>query len=248
MDQKLKNYSSGMQVRLAFSIAIRARSEILLVDEVLAVGDAAFQAKCFDVFAKLKETGRTVILVTHDMNSVLRFCDKAMLINNGKVLSVDNPSKISDKYLELNYDNRENINDKESYKYIKSANLQIVDSDKNVDTISQKDSIKIIISYENKNIEKLHFGLQLFNDSGTYCFGTNTKISRRPVINKKQGRVGVELQDLNLLAGTYHFTLAVMNESATQVLEYRPKLIEFRVTKDSEYEGIIMLDHRWEAE
>jgi ABC-2 type transport system ATP-binding protein len=72
MDQKLKNYSSGMQVRLAFSIAIRARSDILVLDEVLAVGDAAFQQKCFDYFEMLKKQGQTVVLVTHDMSAVER--------------------------------------------------------------------------------------------------------------------------------------------------------------------------------
>src|SRR5436305_13125495 len=86
MDQKLKNYSSGMQVRLAFSIAIRARSEILLLDEVLAVGDEAFQQKCTDVFEKYKAEKRTVVLVTHDMATVKKFCNKAMLINDGKIL------------------------------------------------------------------------------------------------------------------------------------------------------------------
>src|SRR6185312_8467854 len=83
MDQKLKNYSSGMQVRLAFSIAIRAKSDILLIDEVLAVGDASFQQKCFDYFYKLKQDKRTVVFVSHDMGAVERFCDRAVLIDNG---------------------------------------------------------------------------------------------------------------------------------------------------------------------
>ena len=79
MDLKLKNYSSGMQVRLAFSVAIQVDAEIVLIDEVLAVGDASFQQKCFDEFTRLKAAGRTIVFVTHDMGSVERFCDRAML-------------------------------------------------------------------------------------------------------------------------------------------------------------------------
>ena len=99
-DQKLKNYSSGMQVRLAFSIAIRAKGDILLLDEVLAVGDAAFQQKCNDFFASLHGK-QTVILVTHSMENVRKFCDRCILINNGKIEDEGDPEKIADEYLSL---------------------------------------------------------------------------------------------------------------------------------------------------
>ena len=100
-DQKLKNYSSGMQVRLAFSIAIRARGDILLLDEVLAVGDAAFQQKCNDYFENLKSNHQTVILVTHSMENVRRFCSRAILIDDGKIVKDGKPDKIADAYMKL---------------------------------------------------------------------------------------------------------------------------------------------------
>lgn len=100
MDQKLKNYSSGMQVRLAFSIAIRARGDILILDEVLAVGDAAFQEKCNDYFKSL-HGNQTVILVTHDMGNVERFCDRAILIEDGRIKCEGKPSKVTKEYLKL---------------------------------------------------------------------------------------------------------------------------------------------------
>lgn len=99
-DQKLKNYSSGMQVRLAFSIAIRAKGDILLLDEVLAVGDAAFQQKCTDYFASL-HGNQTVILVTHSMENVRKFCDRAILINDGKIVLNGDPNKVAKAYLKL---------------------------------------------------------------------------------------------------------------------------------------------------
>lgn len=102
-DLKLKNYSSGMHVRLAFSVAIQVDAEILLIDEVLAVGDAAFQQKCFDVFSRMREEGRTIIFVTHDMSAVTRFCRRAMLLERGEVVSIGDPRDIADRYLELSF-------------------------------------------------------------------------------------------------------------------------------------------------
>ena len=100
MDQKLKNYSSGMQVRLAFSIAIRARGDILVLDEVLAVGDAAFQEKCNDYFKSL-HGNQTVVLVTHSMENVERFCDRAILIEDGKIACDGKPAKVTKEYMKL---------------------------------------------------------------------------------------------------------------------------------------------------
>lgn len=100
MDQKLKNYSSGMQVRLAFSIAIRARGDILILDEILAVGDAAFQEKCNQYFASLDKS-QTVILVTHSMENVREFCDRAILIDQGKIVEEGDPEVVADAYLKL---------------------------------------------------------------------------------------------------------------------------------------------------
>ena len=98
MDAKLKNYSSGMQVRLAFSIAIRAKGDILILDEVLAVGDAAFQEKCNNYFSSLKGSKQTVILVTHSMENVRRFCNRAILIENGKIATEGDPEIVAKAY------------------------------------------------------------------------------------------------------------------------------------------------------
>jgi ABC-type polysaccharide/polyol phosphate transport system ATPase subunit len=103
VDLKLKNYSSGMSVRLGFAVAIQVDADVLLVDEVLAVGDASFQQKCFDQFERLKAEGRTIVFVTHDMGSVKRFCDRAMLIERGDVLDIGNPEVVAAKYEEINF-------------------------------------------------------------------------------------------------------------------------------------------------
>jgi len=102
-DLKLKNYSSGMHVRLAFSVAIQVDADILMIDEVLAVGDAAFQQKCYDVFNELRDNGKTIIFVTHDMGALQRFCHRALLLQRGKPVYMGEPHEVADRYLELNF-------------------------------------------------------------------------------------------------------------------------------------------------
>ena len=101
MDQKLKNYSSGMQVRLAFSMAVRAKAEIMLIDEVLAVGDADFQRKCFDYFKNLKGSNTTVIFVTHDMNAVREYCDRAVLIDSSQIIDNGSSDSVAASYTKM---------------------------------------------------------------------------------------------------------------------------------------------------
>jgi len=104
VDLKLKNYSSGMLVRLAFSVMIQVDADVLLIDEVLAVGDASFQQKCFDEFARLRRERRTVVLVTHEMGAVERFCDRAMLLEKGEVIEVGESRPVGMRYLGMNFD------------------------------------------------------------------------------------------------------------------------------------------------
>jgi ABC-type polysaccharide/polyol phosphate transport system ATPase subunit len=103
LDMKLKNYSSGMQVRLAFSVMVQASADVLLIDEVLAVGDAAFAQKCLDVFYRLRDEGRTIILVTHDMSAVERFCHRAMFLQDGDIKLIGDPAEVGRAYLAANF-------------------------------------------------------------------------------------------------------------------------------------------------
>ena len=104
MNQKLKNYSSGMQVRLAFSVAIKAQGDVLVLDEVLAVGDEAFQRKCNDYFMERRKSGKTTILVTHDMGAVQKYCNKAIMIKDGEVIADGEPSVVAAKYRAANFE------------------------------------------------------------------------------------------------------------------------------------------------
>lgn len=143
IDQKLKNYSSGMQVRLAFSVAIHANRDILLMDEVLAVGDSNFQSKCLTEFSRYKEMGKTVILVTHDIGTVQRYCDRAMLLRDGKIEMIGNPEEVGNAYIYQNMsDEEKRIYDEEKKKISKAeknlANLKGQDLEDETKRISEE--------------------------------------------------------------------------------------------------------------
>ena len=154
MDQKLKNYSSGMQVRLAFSIAIKAQSDILLLDEVLAVGDEDFQRKCNEYFQNIKNEGKTVIIVTHDMNAVRRYCNKAVLIEKGKIKTIGSPEEVADQYsldnLIAGETSQKVYDDKQLSHEIKSLDIKLISSP----ILTGADSLKFQVEYElNEDIE-----------------------------------------------------------------------------------------------
>jgi ABC-2 type transport system ATP-binding protein len=180
MDQKLKNYSSGMQVRLAFAIAIQAHNEILLIDEVLAVGDANFQRKCFNVFRDIKLSGKTIIFVTHDMGVVQEYCDRALMLQDGEVVGLGNPRDIAMQYEIANTVNATKDNLATG---LKRPNNPAVILEKLV--LHQKakegvyhygldDDIVVDVYFEVIRPTKLQFNLYFTRVDGVYSAGINT--------------------------------------------------------------------------
>lgn len=163
MDQKLKNYSSGMQVRLAFSIAIRADTDILVLDEVLAVGDEAFQRKCYDYFDELKRRGKTVVLVTHDMSAVQRFCTRAIVIDSGNIIydgKTDGAAKVYRNLNLLSTEKSTNDNNKRQTEKNEQGEKTLILSTYTLDTEGAK---KVLFEPE----EKLVISTKLKLDSIT---------------------------------------------------------------------------------
>lgn len=218
MDQKLKNYSSGMQVRLAFSIAIRAKGDILLIDEVLAVGDAAFQRKCFDYFKQLKKQKKTVIFVSHDMGAVRDYCDRGILIENGEIKFRGNTADISREYLLLFENDREQAKPKR-YKSSDpsmrpgSGDIRIVKVNTNV---SDKHIEVGITAKVYKHVSELAYGLHIFGDDGREILGFNNNMLSVPdVKNLKAGsEVSFDWKVQNILrSGEYSLYLSLGDTS-----------------------------------
>ncbi|MBF7050195.1 ABC transporter ATP-binding protein [Streptococcus sp. HF-2466] len=163
MNQKLKNYSSGMQVRLAFSVAIKAQGDVLILDEVLAVGDEAFQRKCNDYFLERKKSGKTTILVTHDMGAVKKYCNKAVLIEDGLIKAIGNSDDVANQY---SFDNANQVKDESGSMVedtqVKSLKVELLSGAQ----ITPSEEIRFRISYE------------VLNDIETYIAFSLTDLDR----------------------------------------------------------------------
>lgn len=243
MDQKLKNYSSGMQVRLAFSIAIRAKSDILVLDEVLAVGDEAFQQKCVDIFENYKAEKQTIVLVTHDMESVRRFCTRAMLIENGEIIEYGEPNKVASKYSQLNSpkDSSGDIVEEDS-----SIKLTIKnDKQQATNTYKIGEQMNVEVKWPAKYNNVKNIGVAIIKNSGEFMYGTNT-LKDPPKITGDSFNYKV---NLDLGPGKYYLMAGIFGETKYEVIDFLNHGPVFRVETDpTDVEhGLVRLTHKWES-
>ena len=234
MDQKLKNYSSGMQVRLAFSIAIRAESDILLLDEVLAVGDEAFQRKCYHYFAELKKKKKTVILVTHSMDSVQRFCTRAMLVKDGNVEYIGDTAQVASMYRE------ENMEEDEVAKHTEegiSANSKVtVDARLNNKPSDPELSFDITVIPKGDMPDAV-MAISLTKDSGeiAYRWASNEKLAE-DILIKDNKKIVVRLNIQNIFPnGVFSLNVSLRNKDMTTFYFSADEILSFQVVNKSNY-------------
>lgn len=263
MNQKLKNYSSGMQVRLAFSVAIKAQGDILILDEVLAVGDEAFQRKCNDYFMERKKSGKTTILVTHDMGAVKKYCNRAVLIENGLVKSYGNPDDVANQY---SFDNvvaseklEEHVIEEESKATTEPIETTVTDFHAKLLTPSQigpNDKIDIEFSYKIKKPISSHISISfididtnlgLYNDNSialdTFGAGVHKVIfsCTLPYLNHGKLKLAATVRD-----GEKH-PLAFLNTNEVPVI-----LLDRIISQDDEAEwdantGMLRRSSEWKS-
>jgi ABC-2 type transport system ATP-binding protein len=180
---KLKNYSSGMMVRLAFSVMIQSDANILLIDEVLAVGDAAFQQKCGDAFDKMRVAGRTVVLVTHDMSAVQRHCSRAMLLHDGELRHIGDPEEAARRYLRLNFAQTDAPSQARDQEATPEMHARLVDAwfedeaGKRITNLEQGQPIRIRVVVEaREQLPHPVFGFHCTNADGVHVFGLNATL------------------------------------------------------------------------
>lgn len=236
MDQKLKNYSSGMQVRLAFSIAIRANTDILVLDEVLAVGDEAFQRKCYDYFNKLKLEGKTVVLVTHDMSAVKRFCTRAIVINSGTIIYDGDTDGASAVYRDLNLEGTKKSLDQSNKKRSrKSKNIRYVktlDHDNAPKSLFRpKEEIRIVVGVAiPKDLADPAVQLWFNNPGGTAI--SSVKIHKKELL--KSGDLSKPLELAWILDGIFNdgkylVTAEISDGKSGEIIEVQKEVFEFEV-------------------
>ena len=215
MDQKLKNYSSGMQVRLAFSIAVQAHSDILVLDEVLAVGDSAFQTKCLDYFRELKKSKKTVILVSHDMSTVEKFCDRAILINDGQLIGGGSARDIAAQYEQINL--LKEHRDVKRVSFIKGAKITSVKLNGKTSVVAQKNEKLILkVTYETSRDVKVAGSMSIIKSDGTFLANVNTKNDPSLETTRKGERktLSLTIDTDQLLNGTYGVDVAIYEDDS----------------------------------
>lgn len=256
IDQKVKNYSSGMQVRLAFAIAIQAKADIIVVDEVLAVGDATFQQKCFDVFRELKSTGKTIIFVSHDLGAVQDFSDRVLLLNKSQQIGIFKPLEAIKKYQELNRDELEQASDAfgtagtgakidKTRPHISSVKL-LNKSGQPTKVLKLGDECLVKVKVANPGMEKIEVGASVVRNDGVYCFGTNTEVESINVPVAKEVTATIRLRDLPFQKGTYNIVVGIFSEHCRVTHEMRLNASQFRVLQDDRTEGLVALKRTWE--
>ena len=241
MDQKLKNYSSGMQVRLAFSIAIRANTDILVLDEVLAVGDAAFQQKCFDYFMNLKKNQKTVVLVTHDMSAVRQYCDRAVMIEKGKIVHSGKPNEVAHEYQKLFIDEGR---DKDEVPAIEATNRWGEGGAKaiNVTAKVSENTVTLKTLYEiSSPLESPIFGFTVYGPGGTNILESNTLRLREDLQEiKTNGTIEFSWEIPNIFSsGRYDISVACCNQSMTQFYEWYDGAASFRINNEEPTAGLV---------
>jgi ABC-2 type transport system ATP-binding protein len=249
-DLKLKNYSSGMLVRLAFAVMLEADADVLLIDEVLAVGDASFQQKCADAFHQMKTAGKTIVLVTHEMSSVEAYCHRAMLISDGEIKYLGAPKEAGRRYLKLNFAKdevaaSEEMGDEdgqasEGGEGARLVNLQVLDATgEGTATLEMGEPIRIEAEIE--LLEKtpgLHMGLVIANADDISMFELSVPIQSADGYDIKGNRVTITASVENPFAPGRHFLHCGL-QSPFGISVYLPKAATFVIFGSHPSSGIV---------
>lgn len=247
MDQKLKNYSSGMQVRLAFSVAIKARNDIMIFDEVLAVGDEAFQHKCIDIFEQYKASGQTVVLVTHDMETVKKFCNRAVLIQDGKIIKEGNPVQVANEYSRLNQAVIDASIDRNRQYTGENVDITIRGAaGKKQRSFKVGETISFDITWRHDKTRAIMVDLYRKDSDLVSNFITNREgFVKLP----KDKRLTLDIE-ANLGPGSYYVDVNLLNHDGSVKYDVAYRAEEFTITKDfsavgQSFGGLTLIPRQW---
>ncbi len=275
IDNPVRTYSSGMYTRLAFSVAINVDADILLIDEILAVGDANFQAKCFNKLREIKAEGTTIVIVSHSLGQIEQICDRSIWIKQGHIEMEGNPKDVHMEY--LNYMNEERIDRlerertdnqiremqerkaREEEEKIKNrkrygsedakfTTIKMLDSEgKEQSTFKTGDTMILDLDYHvEKSVVDAVFGFGIFRNDGLWCYGTNTRIDRIDNFDiQKDGNFKVTISDLNLIPGQYWCDITIEFGEGNPV-DYYKQAMRFEVVSNVSDVGVSRLPHKWE--
>jgi len=252
IDQPVKNYSSGMYVRLGFSVAINVDPEILLVDEVLAVGDAAFQDKCMEKFAEFRRAGKTVVVVSHAMGTMRTLCDRVAWLDGGHLVEVGRPDELIDRYIDEGHAQRGDAEGGSRWGSGEAVltSITFVDaSGASTTKVRTGDEATIRLTYDaRQRIDKPVFGLAVETLEGVYVWASNTRDADYvPDCIEGAGAVEFHIPRLMLLPGTFDISASIVDFSTVHVYDFRRHCYRFDVDPGTPREsgGLVSLGGDW---
>jgi ABC-type polysaccharide/polyol phosphate transport system ATPase subunit len=252
IDAPLRTYSSGMVVRLGFAVAAHIDAEILLLDEILAVGDESFQRRCLDYVRSFREAGGTIVFVSHSMDSVRQICDMAAWIENGQLRACDTTKAVVQLYIDKVSSSweasREAPGAGESDLEITSVELRGSDGAAR-ELYRTGDELVIDIGYRmRRHVPAPVFGVAVHRSDGLYVFGTNTEVDRLPTRGLlDEGVVAVRYPSLALMSGAYRVTVAAFSQPGMVPLDFHDQRYTFRVEAGDDAHGVIHMPHEWDV-
>ena len=252
IDNQVKHYSSGMYVRLGFAVAVNMEPEILLVDEVLAVGDESFQRKCLERVRQFQKEGRTIVFVTHDLDRVRQICDRAAVLEDGVMVTLGTPGEAIRSLREYLYDTHQDDGDGEATDNgspASSRNLKCriaAISFDHPDRRSRRhlfpgEPLSITIDYEAREpLDDIVFGIGIFDTQGREIFGTNTEILEVPVsVEVGHGTCRFDIGSVPLLDGTYLVTVGIQNHGYGETYDWSDQQHSFEVLNPGRAAGLV---------
>ncbi|MDP3981248.1 MAG: ABC transporter ATP-binding protein [Chlamydiota bacterium] len=245
MDVPVKHYSSGMYVRLGFAVAVIADPDILLIDEVLAVGDASFRKKCLAKISEFKRAGKTLLFVSHDMETVVKVCDRVLLLDQGSIVEWGNPREVADDYLRMGLHRQGEPLAKREWgsREAQITGIRIMDGEGNdKDQFVLHDVMALEVSYKaDRRLENPVFGFSIADQDGNVCFGSNTQLSGQQIdAISGEGKVCATIKDLPFLRGKYFLSFSI--HSHDHLINYHRKENTHKIMIVSERDEIGYLD------
>ncbi len=258
IDNPVRTYSSGMYMRLAFSVAINVDADILLIDEILAVGDANFQSKCFAKLKEIKASGTTIVIVSHALGQIEQICERTIWIHEGLIRAEGDPKDVHAEYMEYmsgavrDADDIQSTDMSEIKRWgngkAKFTRIISYDSDgKETNRFRTGESFRIRMEYEVKEkIENAILGFGFYNSDGLWCYGTNTQIDRADEFDlTESGYTDIYFEDLPLLPGDYTLDFSIeMNDGMP--VDFCRRLHKIKIISDITDVGIARIKHNWE--
>ena len=255
IDEPVRNYSSGMYMRLGFSVAIHVEPEILLVDEILAVGDLTFQKRCLDRFARLRDEGRTIVVVSHDLDMIGRLCDSSVWINKGELASVGSSSSVLEDFISHDENSDVNVSDQSHQLRLKPddlvKSLELVDvNGHSMSSTASGQPALIRVRYDaDKAGEPVTVALGLYRADGTHVSSINSGATTSAGNDVGVIEVDYEMSSLPVQSGTYEISIALHSRDMTKVFERHTHLFRFEVdpVAGSHQTGLVALGGNWSA-